>query len=106
MNQVTAPEGDREYTLRVTGIFPTEELEVRRDVFIPIDSNECSVVLINDGLTINGRILTAEFGEIGTVGSYTCRVDQQNTRFPCEFRVRMVRVRWQDLIYQRPHNEL
>ena len=47
-------------------------------------ANQCSVILINDGITVDGRIVEAEFSGVGGADVFRCRVDR-NSLMDCKF---------------------
>ena len=58
-------------------------MEERRSIYVPA-LGECSVVLINDGLTVDGRMLEVEFRGTGRTAEFDCRIDNGNFS-PCKF---------------------
>ena len=63
------------HVLRVTtDDFGDEDVELVRRIYVP-QINECSVVLINDGVTFDGAMLEIEFSEIGGATEFECRVN-------------------------------
>ena len=68
------------YTLRV---IPADGTETSRTITVT-RANQCSVVLINDGITVDGRIVEAEFSGVGGADVFRCRVDR-NSLMDCKF---------------------
>ena len=74
------------YVLRVTtDDFGDEDVELVRRIYVP-QTNECSVVLINDGITFDGAMLEMEFSEIGGATEFECRVDESDY-LPCKLKL-------------------
>ena len=84
-NAVYDLEVDLWYVLRVTADdFGDEDVELVRRIYVP-QTNECSVVLINDGITFDGAMLEMEFSGTGGAAEFECRVD---SRFePCKLNI-------------------
>ena len=73
------------YNLRVTAITDREEARFSRKVYVPRNSNICSVNLINAGVVVNDDSATAEFQAVGAATSFRCRMDKGRTN-TCEYK--------------------
>ena len=74
------------YVLRVTADdFGDDNVELVRSIYVP-QPNECSVVLINDGITFDGAILEVEFSGTGGATEFECRVDESYYE-PCKLKI-------------------
>ena len=73
------------YNLHVTAQADEEEVTVSWKVYVPADSNTCSVNLINAGVVVNDNSATAEFLAVGTTTSFKCRLDKGRTD-TCEYK--------------------
>ena len=77
------------YNLRVTALANNKEARVYRRVYVPTNSNTCSVNLINSGVVVNGNSATVEFQAVGAATGFKCRLD--NGYFDtCEYVFRKV----------------
>ena len=73
------------YVLRVTADdFGDEDVELVRRIYVP-QTNECSVVLINDGITFDGTMLEMEFSGTGGATEFECRVESSFE--PCKLKI-------------------
>ena len=73
------------YVLRVTADdFGDDDVELVRRIYVP-QTNECSVVLINDGITFDGAMLEMEFSGTGGATEFECRVE--NGFEPCKLKI-------------------
>ena len=73
------------YFLRVTAFFfGDENVKLARRIYVP-QTNECSVVLINDGITFDGAMLETEFSGTGGATEFECRVDKSEYE-PCKLK--------------------
>ena len=54
--------------------FGDEDVELVRSIYVP-QTNECSVVLINDGITFDGAMLEMEFSGTGGATEFKCKVE-------------------------------
>ena len=73
------------HVLRVTADdFGDDDVELVRRIYVP-QINECSVVLINDGITFDGAILETEFSGIGGATEFECRVESDYE--PCKLKI-------------------
>ena len=75
------------YILTVTAVSQetAEEVETTVRVYVPEAANECTVNLINHGVTISGSNASIEFGVAGVYTYLECTLD--NTRVlsqPCK----------------------
>lgn len=73
------------YNLRVTALTDTEEARFSRKVYVPANSNTCSVNLINAGVVVKDDSATAEFQAVGPATSFRCRMDKGRTD-TCEYK--------------------
>ena len=64
------------YNLRVAALANNKEARVYRRVYVPANSNTCSVNLINAGVVVNGNSATVEFLAVGAATSFKCRLDK------------------------------
>ena len=76
----------RRHVLRVTADdFGDDNVELVRSIYVP-QTNECSVVLINDGITFDGAMLEIEFSGTGGATEFECRVESGFE--PCKLKTR------------------
>ena len=73
------------YNLRVTALTDREEARFSRKVYVPANSNTCSVNLINAGVVVKDDSATAEFQAVGPATSFRCRMDKGRTD-TCEYK--------------------
>ena len=72
------------HNLRVTALANKKKARVYRRVYVPANSNTCSVNLINAGLVVNGNSVTVEFLAVGAATSFKCKLDKGETD-TCEY---------------------
>ena len=84
-NTVCDLEDGLRHVLRVTtDDFGDDDVELVRRIYIP-QTNECSVVLINDGITFDGAMLEMEFTGTGGATEFECRVG--SGYLPCKLKI-------------------